>query len=199
MAGTVLSGAAGAGREGRVTTAGDCNAEASGDPLSANGGKAWRGPDRTWPGLGAVGIGLGAAGAGCPGTSAGPGETCAGDLAVGAGGACGGAGGCGAIGAPTGGLIGRPMPMGGRIGACLMRIAGSSGPLTVVGSGMAPPGEGPIGAGWTSHGASIRCAGGRGRTWAGGSGSSVGWGVTGTSNPYRRRSLIATSSSIELE
>jgi hypothetical protein len=162
-------------------------------PSAGAAGKGCLGPESIWPGRGVdaegeVGSGLAAGGTGRPGANAVPG---------GVGGAALGVLAPGAPGAPKGGCTGRPVPSGGRMGAA---VRDSSAACRSLGSTAARA------CGMFTTG---RAAGGAltavGAVWTGASSSTVSVAVppdcckSGTSWPYSRRSLIATSSSMELE
>jgi hypothetical protein len=150
-----------------------------------------RGPDRIWPGRGA----LAAPGIGRTGNGARPGAiTATGGIGACGLGAAGGATGAGWPGTAIGGWIGLPVANGGRIGA-----PGETGRTSLAGAGASA---------CTASGSAA--ASGAGASWcvftASGAASSVkaiGSSATGswsgTSRPNKRRSLIATSSSMELE
>jgi len=152
-------------------------------------GKGWRGPESTWPGR------IGNCG-GCGRTGGGAGRP----------GAIAAAGGVGAVGAPDGALPAR----GGRMG-CAARPAGRSITAVPAAGAGAFSSASSVARGWlagppgTSAGVAVSTAAGCCRSDAGAgvlSAAACGPGPetsSGTSCPKMRRSLMATSSSIELE
>jgi len=159
-------------------------------------GIGWRGPESIWPGFGegAAAAGSGLAAGVRPGAI-----TPAGGVGADAGAARGPSGRGGAAPGPpaTGGWMGFPVASGGRIGTATpgVTLCSSTEGLAscVAGCCGVTPGPASGCADTSSAGAAD------GAVLAGSGAVSPPASSSGTSNPYSRRSLIATSSSIELE
>ena len=154
------------------------------------GGIGWRGPDSTWPGR-AGGTGLATVGTGRPGAIA-----AAGGAGVGAirGGTV--AGGCAPGGElpANGGRMGSDGRPAGRSGAVFAAAGSGAISSTAAGAGGWP--SGPPGTTSRAGDVSTAATGCSGGVAARASGSAYS---AGTTPPSSRRSLMATSSSIELE
>jgi hypothetical protein len=197
--GAELPADTGAGALGvRAATPGLVKIGADGEMGSLTpGGIGWRGPDSTWPGRGG-GTGLATGGVGRPGAiAAGVGA----GIGVGAGTGVGAM--RGAAGAGRGAPGGEVPANGGRMG-CAGRPAGrSSGVFAAAGPGAVSSAAGT--GGWPSGKACATSGAGDVSTAAAGRSGGVAGRASGsacssgTSWPKSRRSLMATSSSIELE
>ncbi len=188
-AGACGRGAAGCGAGGRGP---------AGVGRTISGGAAGigaRGPDRIWPGRGALlapGIGLTGSDGARPGAITATGGT--GGAGLGAGAVALGAAGDGWPGAAIGGWIGLPVASGGRIGAppraARTSPAGAGASVCASSGSMAASGAASSERVFTASAPAFS---------AGATGSSAARSWSGTSKPNKRRNLIATSSSMELE